>query len=300
MNVWNSDQLWMKAKLFIDHANDHDQGSPEFAFWSALSLECIARSALTKIHPVLNADPRQDVNLLYACGYELTSQPRSLPAHSVYIRLEKTIEGFGKPQRELCDFVALLRNAYLHTAELPYENLTPTRWLPRFYETTKVLNGFLGKRMSDFLGDEVSASAEKLIKALNEEIIGAVKSKIAEHKKVFEGKSEEEQKKLLQASQVAALTVSFGELPQKCPACENDGILSGERVKEFPARYEAEELLVDVQYLGKGFKCACCGLYLKGVEEIVHAGLKTHFTETISTSLHELYEPEYEQEYDNM
>lgn len=300
MNVWDSDQLWLKAKLFIDRANAHDQGSPDFAFWSALSLECLARSALTRIHPALNADPREDVNLLYAFGYEITSQPRSLPAHSVYIRLEKTIEGFGKPQRELCDFVALLRNAHLHTAELPYENLTPSKWLPRFYETTTVLNHFVGKKMSEFLGDEVSASAEKLINALNDKTIGVVKGKIAAHKKVFESKSEGEQKNLLQASQVAALKVSSGDKPQKCPACDGAGTLSGERVKEFLAKYEDEELLVDVQYLANTFKCACCGLRVKGVEEIAHAGLETHFTETISTSLHELYEPEYYEEYDNM
>ena len=300
MDAWDSEKLWLKAKLFIDKANAHDQASVEFAFWSALSLECLARSALTHIHPALNADPREDVNLLYGFGFTLTSQPRSLPAHSVYLRLEKTIDGFGKPQRELCDFLALLRNAHLHTAELPYENLTPSHWLPRFYDTVKVLSDFLGKEVSDFLGDEVAASAGQLIKALSEEIVGAVKSRITAHKKVFESKSEEERKAALQAAEVATMAIHSGEESRSCPACGAKGTLYGAKVKEFPAKYEHQELLIDVQYLAAKFKCASCGLSLNGVEEITHAELDTHFVETTSTSLHELYEPEYYEEYDNM
>ena len=50
MQSWDSDGLWKKAKLFIDSASEHDHASPEFAFFAALSLECLGRSALTKIH----------------------------------------------------------------------------------------------------------------------------------------------------------------------------------------------------------------------------------------------------------
>src|SRR5262249_813299 len=87
MQSWESKGLWKKAKLFMDHANEHDHASPEFAFFAALAIECLARSALTKVHPVLNADPREDSNILYGCGYSF-AKPRSLPAHSVYLRLE--------------------------------------------------------------------------------------------------------------------------------------------------------------------------------------------------------------------
>src|SRR5262245_42046952 len=80
MTSWDSEKLWLKAKLFIDCANEQDQSSPEIAFWTALSLECLARSALTFVHPALNADPREDTNVLYGFGYNLTAKPRSLPA----------------------------------------------------------------------------------------------------------------------------------------------------------------------------------------------------------------------------
>lgn len=296
MTAWNSEKLWLKAKLFIDEANQHDNNSTMFAFWSALSLECLARSALTHIHPALNADFRNHENLLYGFGFQITAQPRSLPAHSVYIRLELAINDFGKRHRELCDFVALNRNAHLHTADLPFENLTPAKWLPRFYETAKVLNEYIGKNLLAFLGDDVSSSAEKLIKSLNKGILSSVMAQIAKHGKAFQSKSEDEQKQLIEASRLDFFVQGTGD----CPACGARGALSGEKVKEFPAIFEEGELLVEIQYMTTGFKCNCCGFILKGVGEIAHAEIDTHFTKTISTSLHELYEPEFYQEYDNM
>ena len=71
-------------------------------------------------------------------------------------------------------------------------------------------------------------------------------------------------------------------------------------MKGFPEEYVDGELQIEVQYLAFGFKCPSCGLTLKGVDEVIHGGLATHFLKTTSTSLHDLYEPEYQQEYDNM
>ena len=130
MKSWDSAGLWAKAKHFSDIANENGQSSANFALYCSLSLECLARSVLTQIHPALNADPREDLNVLYAFGFELTAKPKSLPAHSVYIRVEKLVDGFQKQHRELCEFLALLRNAHLHTADLPFEKLAPNRWLP--------------------------------------------------------------------------------------------------------------------------------------------------------------------------
>lgn len=299
MDSWDSGKLWLKAKLFIDRANEHEQSSVDFAFWCALSLECLARSALTSVHPVLNADPREDSNLLYACGFAF-SKPRSLPAHSVYIRLEKIVEPFQKHHRELCDFVSLQRNAHLHTADLPYENLGTGKWLPRYYDTLTILNEFIGKSLEDFIGPANSKAAIQLIKSLNAEIVSSVKSKINAHKKVFEAKPAEEKTKLLTAAKSVKFSLRRGENGCTCPSCGADAKLIGERLKEFPEKYDDGELYMEVEYMTSSFKCGVCSLSLTGVDEVSHAGLKTHFVETETTSLHDLYEPEHYPEYDNM
>src|SRR5271166_1503206 len=139
MKQWDTNGFWLKARAYVERANAYDHSKSDFVFWSSLALEILARAALTHIHPALNADPQQDTNLLYGFGFEISGQPRSLPAHSVYARLEKIVKGFEKPQRELCDFVGLLRNQELHTAEVPFEDLKASKWLPRYYEVAKIL-----------------------------------------------------------------------------------------------------------------------------------------------------------------
>ena len=300
MNSWDSAGLWAKGKHFTDIAGEHEQSSADFALFSALGLECLARAALTKVHPALNADPREDVNLLYGFGFNVTAKPRSLPAHSVYLRLEKIVSGFSKPHRELCEFLSLQRNAHLHSAELPFDNLSPAKWLPRYYDTITVLNEYLGRSLEDFVGLEAAATATDLIKSLNEEVMKSVKEKTAAHAKVWSAKPKPEQQVLAQAAFSATVHLGWGEVMRYCPVCSSNGTLSGTQVKEFPEKYENEELTVDVQFLASGFKCAACGLHLKGVEEIAHSDLDTHFIETRSTSLHELYEPQHYLEYDNM
>jgi hypothetical protein len=299
MKSWDSEGLWLKAKFFMDKASESEHGSSEFAFNAALAIECLGRSALTKVHPVLNADPRDDSNILYACGYTF-AKPRSLPAHSVFIRLEKIIDPFQKQHREVCEFLALQRNAHVHTADLPYENLKTNTWLARFYETVAILHDFLKKPLDEFLGKKGAEAAATLIKTLNASVLTAVKSKIAAHSAVFAAKPADEQKKLHEAANSFAAWPSYNEEACACPSCTGKGKLSGSRFKELPEQYADGELYNDVEYLSTSFHCQSCNLSLGSIEEIAHAGLPTHFTKGESTSLHDLYEPEHYQEYDNM
>lgn len=152
--MWTSESLWLKAKTYMDRAVAKEQSDSEFPLLSSLSLELLARAALTKVHPALNADPQDYTNLLYAFGYNI-KEPRSIPLHSVFIRLEKLVAGFSKPQRDFCEYMALLRNQELHTGELAFDNLKSSKWLARFYEVTKVLCLFLDKTLEDYLGEEL-------------------------------------------------------------------------------------------------------------------------------------------------
>lgn len=299
MQSWDSEGLWLKSKLFMDQANEHDHASSQFAFFASLSVECLGRAALTKIHPVLNADPREDSNILYACGYPF-AKPRSLPAHSVFIRLEKIIDAFQSNHREVCEFLALQRNAHVHTADLPYENLSTGKWLARFYDTLNVLHEHLGKPLELFLGKEGVSIAEELVKTLNASVLTSVKTKIAAHEKVFSSKPVDDQQVLLSSSSAGLAFPSSKEAVCVCPACGGKAALTGKRYKELPEQYAEGELFMEVEYLSIGFICKSCGLSLVGIEEISHAGLITHFTKTESTNLHELYEHEHYQEYDNM
>ncbi len=281
---WSSKGYWLKARVYTDRAHELEHTDSRFALYSSLALEFLARAALTKIHPVLNADPRSDENLLHAFGYKITAQPKSLPAHSVFLRLEKTVDGFATVQRELCDYLSVLRNQELHTGSLAFELLKESSWLPRYYETCEVLCKSIGKKLEQLLGNDDATAARKLINTLNKQIKTDVKARVSAHSKVFSEKSKEEQGELRQAAK-ASVAVMFGpRASDTCPACGSQGIIRG----------ELEE------YLATGFRCVACGLELRNVEEVTRAGIEPRFSKQTSTSLHELMEPDYYDEYMNM
>ncbi len=300
MTMWDSKQLWMKAKAYAEKANQVSHNNPHFPFWSALSLELLARAALTKIHPVLNADPREDVNILYGCGFSVSGQPKSIPVHSVFLRLEKTVPGFTKAQREVCDFLSLLRNQELHSAELPFVNLKESKWLPRYYEACKILCGFLKKTLRDLFGDDIAATAEMLISALAKATETTVRKRIADCAKSFNKKTRDERKKLTLEARIAIRRVGPGKKRELCPACKTEGLLSGHLIKEQAPEYVDDRLLINQELLVTQFECFACGLNLGSVEEVSIAGIEPRFTSSRETDLHELYQPEFEEEYDNM
>lgn len=299
---WDSNAYWQKAVLYLDRANEFQHATSEFPLWSALGLEFLARAALTKINPALNADPRDDGSLLYACGFPVTERPKSLPIHAVFIRLEKAVTGFGKTQRELCDYITYLRNEELHAAEVPFENLKESSWLPRYYDVCKILCVHLGKDLKELLGLNVAKSAERLIVGLSKDVESAVKGRIAEHRGTFQSKSAEEQETLRKEARRQQVTLSWRPNMAACicPACEGPGALRGDLIKEMRPVYEDETLLVHRELLATGFRCSACELELKSLAEIAHSTIEPRFIKEIQTDLHEMFEPELEDEYMNM
>jgi hypothetical protein len=85
---WSFAALFAKAKLYMERADEEDANSPLFPFWASLSLEFLCRAALSAVHPSLLADPREGSNLLYACGIEVKTAPKSIPAKTVFDRCQ--------------------------------------------------------------------------------------------------------------------------------------------------------------------------------------------------------------------
>ncbi len=300
MGMWDWESLWLKSKKFIDKANEENRESPEFGVQSALALELLGRAALSHIHPALNADPKKEGNLFHALGLP-ADQPRSIPAHSVSARLEKFISGFeANPHGALFDFMSLQRNIDLHTGDIPFANTNADKWLPDFYATAKILCAKLGKTLKEFLGDEVGEAAEKMVAAFATAQEKAVKDRISQHKKEFEAKPGEKRAELLKEAEVRTKGLRTGLVRQTCPACGSPGALKGEFIREHAPIYEEGELLVDKDYLATEFRCPACELLLKSIGEVGLAGIDLQFTEREATSLHERFQPEWEDEYENM
>jgi hypothetical protein len=55
-HVWNDVALLSKAKRYVEEMMTYSHDEWQYAFWSSLTLELIARASLAKISPVLLAD----------------------------------------------------------------------------------------------------------------------------------------------------------------------------------------------------------------------------------------------------
>ncbi len=56
---WSEESLFGKAVIYIERMESHTADDWQFGFWSALSLEFIARAALSHVSPVLLADTKK-------------------------------------------------------------------------------------------------------------------------------------------------------------------------------------------------------------------------------------------------
>jgi hypothetical protein len=297
---WDTEQFWLKAQVYMARAKEGPTEKWVRPFWSILALEFLARAALTNIHPALNADPKDMEHLIHAIGLESKGEPVSVPIHSVIIRLERLVPDFNKPTKDFCDFMFLVRNRELHSSLLPLESLHEKEWLPRFYKACIVLCKSLGFTLADLIGGDEAENAEKLVSAMESDIQGEVLKSIAAHKKVFEEKPQPDRDELIRQQLLVAQTWVGAECPGLCPACASLAKVQGELESVSRPRFDDGLLIVEHVYLATRMECGACALVLKDINEIHHAGVDPHFRRLVDTELHEWFEGDYYDEYNNM
>lgn len=298
---WDAVALWAKARLFVERASGLAHEDPQFAFWSSLALELLARSALSKFHPALNADPRDLNNLLYALGVPIPKQPRSVSAHSVYERLLRVVPQFGQEEKILCEFLSLQRNVELHTGDLPFETLDGSKWIQRYYSTCEVLCSYLGKSLEDYFGDGAAKVARELIDAHRDGMKKVVLDRVSDCRQAFSAKPVEEQETLRELAEVLVrVNEALSAQGETCPVCSARGTLVGDLISEGNPQLVGGEMVVRQNYLAKSFQCHACGLELNSLSEVMEVGIRTQFSAQRSATLHELFEDDLMDAYMNM
>ena len=300
--MWSEQDYWSKGQLYIRRAQLAEADEGLYAFWMSLAMEFIARAALSKVSPVLNADPKQVDNIYFALGLREVGGPRTVPLHSVFVRCVTVVDGFEEPHRKFCDFLGVQRNEELHTGSLPFENLKLQDWLQSYYEVVDILCRHLEHDLDDLFGSGEAEAARELLKVSTEGSQSAVKRSIAAHKSVFDEKSKKERQQLSKdargravSAREAAETASLVD----CPSCASSGVVTGRAVRSSRPYYEHEHLFEEVTCLTESFSCDACGLRLSSVSDVLWSGIEPNFTVVVETSLHEHQEREYYEEYMN-
>ena len=273
---WDSENYWKKARAYV--AVGRDQGAEHAAFRYALALEFLARAALTKVHPALNAHPNDDgVSLLHAFGIPVAGQPKSVEMKAVYARLGRIApDKFTPTLMRKCEALAAKRNEELHTADLASASLKGSAWLSSFYEAVGVLCSLLGRTMEDFFGKEEAAVAQDLVDAQHGKQISSTRAAIKTVAKAFKAKPQSERRAL---KETAEKTPGRGKRT-KCPACGSTGRVNGRVIRQSAPTYGDDDGQVTIEETcaADAFACVACGLSLQPMEAVLAAGIEPTFT----------------------
>jgi hypothetical protein len=292
-STWDSGAMLAKAQRYAEEMQRHAHDDWRFAFWSSLTLELIARSALAKVSPVLLADHTNWNNLYFALGNTPNASkfsPKSITIAEVLSRLGEIIPEFNKELEKSCIVHTGNRNAELHSGDTPFDGKKSSSWLPSFYESCDVLLKFLGSTLEQLFGKPEAKAAKKLIAAARDDAAKAVASLIKAHQTVWSEKSTKEREKLTAQSAVWA-TKQDGHVVG-CPACQAKALLEGEPISA-PKKTINDDLITETQqFLPRSFECIACGLKIAGLSRLTACGLGEPYKRTSTYDAASYYAPD--------
>lgn len=291
--AWDPQALYDKAERYIQQAQALDKDQWDYALWTSLSLELLARAALANVHPVLLAEPdRPGSNIISALGFEPVEKrfaPKSIPISDVFRRLTILLPDFQADHESFGIQHTGQRNAELHSGELAFDGVKGASWQPRFYATCKVLLISMDLTLEGFVGTEEAKAAEELIEAAADESAKAVKGDVDAHQKVWKGKGEDERGTLTKQAEIWAKRQTGHRVD--CPACGSAALVSGRPVAAATRKLEDDVIIERQEHLPTHFECIACGLKINTLAKLAVVGLADRYTNKQEYDAAEYYAP---------
>lgn len=292
--AWDAQALYDKAERYMQNAARLDSDSWEYALWSSLALELLARAALANVHPALLADSeRHGASLISALGFEPVEKkfsPKSIPVSEVFKRLTFLVPDFFAEHESFGVQHTGRRNAELHSGELGFDGVRGASWQPRFYQTCAALLKSMGMSLKDFVGKEEANAAEALIEAASDEKAKAVLGDVEAHQKVWNAKDDKERTTLADQAVVWATRQDGHRV--NCPACQSASLVTGVPVAAAVRTLQGDEIVERQEYLPDRFECIACGLKIAGLSRLVVVDLSDRYTNTQTYDAAEFYAEE--------
>lgn len=291
--AWNPQALYDKAERYIQQAHGLDTDEWDYALWSSLSLELLARAALSNVHPALLAEPdKLGSNLVSALGFEPIEKkfaPKSITVTEVFRRLTALLPAFQAEHESFGIQHTGRRNSELHSGEVAFDGVKGASWQPRFYQTCKVLLASMGMTLEEFVGADEAKAAEALIAAAADESAKAVHGDVEAHRKVWEGKEKEERATLGAQAEVWASRQAGHRVI--CPACTSPALVFGGPVAAATRKLDDDIITERQEYLPTHFECVACGLKINNLSRLAVVGLADRYINTQDYDAAEYYAP---------
>ncbi|RYG99244.1 MAG: hypothetical protein EON58_04610 [Alphaproteobacteria bacterium] len=291
---WDAEALFAKSVRYAEKMVEADSDTWEHAFWSALSLELLARAALSNISPALLAETDKTwSSLFHALGFDPVEErfaPRSIAITEALRRLSSILPDFTKEHESFCVQHTGKRNAELHSGDTAFDGVPASSWNAKFYDASLALLRSMGLELEDYVGPDHAEYASKLIEAAADQSAKAVKGDVDAHKRVWLAKGEEERATLLSGAKAWALRQSGHRVD--CPSCGSPALLNGEPIDSPKQKLEDGEITETQEYLPSQFECVACGLKISGLSKLAAIGIADRYKKTQRYDAAEYYAPE--------
>jgi hypothetical protein len=292
-DTWNPESLFVKAQRYIENMLAVDSNQWEYALWSSLSLEFVARAALANVSPALLADNKEGWSSLYhALGFkppELKFTPKSISISDVFRRLLAILPDFNKEHSDFGILHTGRRNSELHSGEAAFEGINASTWQPEFYRAINILLRSMGMSLADFIGEDEANVAAKMIAAAADDNAKAVLGDIEAHKLIWAAKSDDDRAALSQSASVWATRQNGHRVA--CPACVSQALVTGEPVSAPAQKLDEGQIMETQEHLPNRFECIACGLKIGGLSRLTVAGLGERYKKTHFYDASEYYAP---------
>lgn len=278
---WSSERYFAKAQAYWTRATAMERESQEFLLTVSFFCEFLTRGALVHGSPVLNAAIEEE-SLLFAAGLQPSRPPRTVDISLGLVRLSKLIPDLADDDLKTVSVLILARNAELHGDADEIHFIPKKEVLPRIYSFAARVADWAGQDVLALMGNDDGAQAKRIADAVTKDRKRRVSDLIRIQKDRFFGLPEVEQRRLKAAGKptfASAVMKSGHHLrAERCPSCAGDGILGGTPVGRSAPILREDGIVEEVRASPDVFECKCCGLVIRGLDELLAAGFAHEFT----------------------
>lgn len=281
LTPFDHEGLWNKAQLFINRMAEPSgsRTEEERMLWASLALELLAKAALSKLNPVLIADPMDDgksVLLAAGIGADL-SNFKTIPAKAAFSRCGRAFPPFSATEATL---LAATRNEDLHSANVPFGQVHASSWWERFWAQAIILITAQDRELTDLLSPEDASVVEGHLARNRDNMDRRAQALIERARQrshlVEQGRLSERVAARMRGH--VSFMHDYSAL-ETCPACEARGWIGGDAVLETELLSDPESGLgPEILTVGADtFTCDACGLVLENQDLVLAAGLPESF-----------------------
>lgn len=280
---FNSNNLYFKSKLYVEKAFELEKKDVFFGLWIAMSLELLARAAISNINPILLLEQDKDSKVLLAFLKLKGSSKdiKSINISNVFRLCKDLIKNFD--DEKFTTSIALLnvRNQEIHSALASFNDYPYTTWLAQYYEIIDCLCNAMEKSLEDYLGIQESNIARQKLSDIatsqKSQVIGLIRS----YNNVFSQLNEDEQLEASNKAREITLTlVTQGHHKVSCPACNSDATVTGVSFGQTKTIIDECQVEEKTEIIPNNFSCNACRLKLSGNNNLNIAGIGEHFYST--------------------